>query len=187
MSQAVFKSIQQEQQHKRLHQKYKYNYTYQVDGIVNASTTLAVFLTITQDADFMLEKLTGSVLGPVDANGVPQTAGATDFPMPGTTTGFAGRGLSVQITDTGAARDITNGFLPLETILSPGYGVQMYLPYPIRYFARRNSRLRFDFRNQDTQARQSVTIALNGYKYQMPEAPMDLTPTKAVRERAEVA
>ena len=31
---AVFKSIQQEQQHKRLNQKYKYNYTYQVEAIV---------------------------------------------------------------------------------------------------------------------------------------------------------
>jgi len=186
---AVFKSIQQEQMHKRLNQKYKYNYTYQVEALVANAQTQPTFLTITQDADFMIEKITGSVFGPVNDQGVPQIAGATDFPMPGTTTGFAGRGLSMKITDTGAARDLTNGFIPVETMLTPGYGIELYLPYTIRYFARRNSRLRFDFRNQDTAASlfHSITIALNGFKYNMPEPEIELTPTKNIRDNAEVA
>lgn len=189
MKSAVFKSIQQEQMHKRLNQKYKYNYTYQVEAIVANGTTAPTFLTITQDADFMIEKITGSAFGPVDSAGVPQIAGATDFDMPGTTAGFAGRGLSMQITDTGAARDLTNGFIPVETMLTPGYGIQLYLPYTIRYFARRNSRLRFDFRNQDTAVGlfHSITIALNGFKYNMPEPEIELHPSQEMRENAEAA
>lgn len=181
----TFKSIQQEQISKRLHQRYKFNYSYQVEGIIAPASTQPVFLTITQGEDFMIEKITGSVFGPTTSLGVPSPAGATDFPMPGTTTGFAGRGLSVQIVDTGASRDLTNGFIPLETMLTPGYGVQLFQPYTLKYFARRNSRLRFDFRNQDTQANayQSVTIVLNGFKYQMPEPRMDLEPTSDLMER----
>lgn len=186
---AVYKSIQQEQMGKRLNQKYKYNYTYQVEAVVANGTTTPVFLTITQDADFMIEKITGSAFGPTDSNGTPQIADATDFDMPGTTAGFAGRGLSMQITDTGAARDLTNGFIPVECLLTPGYGIELYLPYTLRYFVRRNSRLRFDFRNQDTAAElfHQITVVLNGFKYNMAEPEIDLEPTKNLRQNAEVA
>lgn len=172
---SVFKTVRAEQIHHREVQKYKYNFTYTVNALVNPSSTLPVFLTIEQDADFLIERITGSVYGPTDANAIPAAAN-TDFPMPGIAAGagFAGRGITLQITDTGAGRTLTNGFVPAELLLTPGYGIQFHLPYPVKYFARRNSKIRFDFRNRDTQAnaRHNIDIALNGTKYQMPDEVM---------------
>ena len=184
----VFLATAQQQVYNRKVQKYKYNYTYQVAAIINASATTPQNLTITQDADFLIEKITGRAFGPVDTDGIP-TQSNTDFPLPGIATGqgFAGRGLTLRVTDQGSARDLTNGFVPVELLLTPGYGIQFYIPYPIKYFLRRNSTLQFDFRNQDTQARHSITIALNGYKYQMPEMPDTLDVNKQVGGHAQVA
>lgn len=185
----TFKSVAQEQLNNRQVQKFKYNYTYHITGNIAPGQTAPVILTIDQDADFMIHKITGSVYGPVNANGVVQTDGATNFPMPGTTTGFAGRGITVKITDTGTGRDLTNGFVPAELLLSPGYGRQFYTPYPIKYFAIRNSKIRFDFRNRDqaASARQQIDIALNGDKYQMPEIKSSLDITKNMAKNSEVA
>lgn len=184
----VFTSIAHSVYTHRTSQKYKYNYTYQVNGLINKATTKPVVLTITQDADFLFEKMTGSCLGPVDENGIPQQAN-TDFPMPGIAIGqgFAGRGLSAQITDTGNARDLTNGFIPLECLLTPGYGTQMYCPYPLKYFATRNSKIKFDFRNQDTQARHQVTIAINGYKFQTSESEVNLAVNEKFLNNSQIA
>jgi hypothetical protein len=171
MEDKVYKSIVQEAAFKRATQKFKYNYSYVVSGIVGANTTAPIILAIEQDADFFIEKITGSVYGPVNAvTGVP-TGGATDFDMPGTVAGFAARGLQVQITDTGAGRELTNGFIPLETLLTPGYGIELFQPYRINYMAKRNSKIRFDFRNRDSQANANhqVDITLNGYKYSVGE------------------
>lgn len=189
MKQGIFKSVAHEQLHNRQVQKFKFNFTYHVTANVAPSTTTPVILTIDQDADFLIEKITGSAYGPVDADGVVQAAGATDFRMPGTTTGFAGRGMTVKITDTGSGRDLTSGFVPVELLLSPGYGRQFYTPYPIKYFALRNSKLRFDFRNRDSQAsaRQQIDIALNGFKYQMPEIRSTLDINEGVSEASPVA
>lgn len=173
MPNPTFKAVAQEQVHNREVQRYKFQYVYSVSAIIEAGATTPFVLTIEQDADFLIERITGSMLGPVDiTTGLYDDAGLTDFPQPGTTGGaptFAGRGLTSQITDQGAGRDLTNGFVPLENLLSPGYGVNLFLPYPFKYFARRNSNIRFDFRNRDTQARQSVDISILGYKFQMPE------------------
>lgn len=184
---AVYTSVAQQQVHNRIVQKYKYNFTYHIDAIVAASTTAPQNLTITQDADFQWEKITGRAFGPVDDNGIPQQSN-TDFPMPGIAIGqgFAGRGLQMQITDQGAARPLTDGFIPVELLLTPGYGVQMFLPYPIKYFSRRNSVLQFDFRNQDTQAQQAIDIAINGYKFEMPEIRDTLQPNEQLARGAVV-
>jgi hypothetical protein len=168
----VYKTMVEEAAYRRLVQKYKYNYTYTLSGIIPANTTSPLILTIEQDADFFIEKITGSAYGPVAlVTGIPNGA-ATDFDMPGTTAGFAGRGLQVQITDTGAGRELTNGFVPVEDIFTPGYDKGFFQPYRVNYMARRNSKIRFDFRNRDTQtnANQQVDIALNGYKYSLSEA-----------------
>ena len=185
---AVYTSVAQQQVHNRIVQKYKYNYTYKVDGIVAASTTSPENLTITQDADFQFEKITGRAYGPCDDNGIP-TQTNTDFPMPGIAAGqgFAGRGLQMAITDQGAARPLTDGFIPVELMLTPGYGIQMFLPYPVKYFARRNSVIQFDFRNQDTQAQQAIDIAINGYKFEMPEIADTLKPNEQLARGAIVA
>jgi hypothetical protein len=184
----VFKQVAHEQVHNRNVQKYKFNYTYAITALVAASGTTPFTLAIEQDADFLIEKFTGAAYGPVDANGIP-TAANTDFPQPGIAAGagHAGRGLTMRVTDTGAGRDLTNGYVPVETLLTPGYGIQMYLPYPIKYFARRNSKIRFDFRNRDTQARHQVDMSINGYKYQMPEMPDTLQVNRAVAKKTPVA
>ena len=167
----VYETLVQEAAYRRSVQLYKYNYTYTVTGIIPANTTNPIILTIEQDADFFIEKITGTAYGPVAlVTGIPG-GGATDFDMPGTAAGFAARGLQVQITDTGAGRELTNGFVPLEVILTPGYDLGFFQPYRVNYMAKRNSKLRFDFRNRDTQtnANHQVDIALNGYKYAMGE------------------
>lgn len=171
MTDRVYKSIAQEAAYRRLVQKFKYNYSYVVTGIIPVNSTVPIILTIEQDADFFIEKITGSVYGPCAlVTGIPGS-GATDFDMPGTAAGFAGRGLQVQITDSGAGRTLTNGFIPVETILTPGYDLGFFQPYRINYMARRNSKLRFDFRNRDTaaDANQQVDLTLNGCKYPLDE------------------
>jgi len=171
MNDQVFNALAQEAAYKRETQKYKYNYTYTVSAIVNPQQTLPVILTIEQDADFYIIQITGSAFGPVNSDGIP-SGGSTDFNMPGTTVGFAGRGLSLALTDTGAGRDLTNGYVPVELILTPGYDIGFHLPYVFKYWARRNSKLKFDFRNRDNltnDAKHQIDIALNGYKYAMPE------------------
>ncbi len=188
MAGPAFKQVAHEQVHNRNVQKYKFNFTYHIFSIVNASAVTPFTLAIEQDADMLIEKISGTMVGPVDENGIP-TVSNTDFPQPGIApgAGFAGDGLTIAITDTGPGRDLTSGSVNAKEILSPGYGIQMYLPYPIKYFAIRNSKLRFTFTNRDTQARQSISIALNGYKYQMPEMPDSLQVNRNVGSNTPVA
>lgn len=185
---SVFVSLAHSMITQRITQKYKYNYSYQVNRLVDKATTVPEQLAIEQDADFLFEKITGVAFGPVNEAGIPQQAN-TDFPMPGIAIGqgFAGRGLSVQILDTGSGRELTSGSIPVETLLSPGYGNQLYVPYPIKYFANRNSKIKFIFTNQDTQARHSVTVVINGYKIQMPERESELEVDKKFSRASEVA
>jgi hypothetical protein len=167
----VYQSIVQEAAYRRDVQLYKYAYTYTLTAIVAPGGTVPVILSIEQDADFFLEKITGSCYGPCTAAGIVNPANATDFGMPGTAIGFAGRGMSIQITDTGAGRELTNGFVPVELIFTPGYMNGFFQPYRLQLLIRRNSKLRFDIRNRDTQvgANQQIDIALNGYKYTVSE------------------
>lgn len=184
----VFKNLAFEQVNNRNVQKYKFNYTYSVNALVEASGQEPQELIVEQDADFLFEKITGSCYGPCDENGIPQAA-ATDFPMPGIAAGagFAGRGLTLQIIDSGPNRPLTSGFQPVENLLAPGYGTQFYVPYPLKYFAVRNSNIRFEFKNRDTQARHKCDISVNGYKFQMPEMPDTLLLGKKMANNAEVA
>jgi len=171
-SSPTFQAVAQQQISNREFQRYKFQYVYSLSAIIEPSQTIPFFLQIEQDADFQFEKITGRVFGPVDETGLYDAAGLTDFPQPGTAGGaptFCGSGLTVDIVDQGAGRDLTRGFVPVENILTPGYDVGMYLPYPFKYFARRNSNIKFTFRNRDTQARQAVDISVCGFKYQMPE------------------
>lgn len=163
----MYENVSQEAAHFRQVQLGKYDYTYVLNISVANNTTLPAILTIEQDADFFIERVTGSCYGPTDVNGVRQLASATDFDMAGTTAGYADRGLMMKITDTGAGRELTNGFVPAELILSPGYSITLHQPYPFRYFALRNTKFRFDLRNRDTAANlfHTISIAVNGFKY----------------------
>jgi len=187
---AIFEKVANEQIHNAESQKYKYNYTYTVSAVIPPATTKPSILSIEQDADFLFEKMTGSVLGPCDSNGVP-TVSATDFPKPGIAAGagHAGRGVTVEITDTGSSRNLTSGAVPVETILTPGYGDTLHLPYPIKYFANRNSKIKFNFTNRDTKANANhlVDIAINGYKFMMPETSSSLHPANQIRQNAQTA
>jgi len=165
---SVFQSVEQEAKHWRETQEVKFNYTYAVSGIIDEAATEPLYLTIEDDADFLIERITGSCYGPTDADGIPQVA-LTDFPMPGIAVGagFAGRGLTMMITDVGAGRPLTNGFVPVELLLTPGYDISFHLPYPVKYYLKKRSSIQFDVRNRDTQtnARHQIDIALNGTKY----------------------
>lgn len=177
-------------QHKVEVQKTKYRHSILVPSTavpMNGSATALV--TIGDDADFYAEEMTGIAYGPTDVNGVPVFAGAvqlTDFPeLFGAAywNGAAGvtvqvpvnraiRGLSVQITDVGAARRLTDGYIPVDEFLTPGYGYQLYRPMRWQYLARRQAKLQFEFRNRDTGSTGGsayyhyVSIAIHGYKYE---------------------
>lgn len=157
----------QEAAHFRRIQLSKYTFWYTLNAVIPNNSTLPCFIDIDEDADFMIEKITGSCLGPTDLNGVRSLAGATDFDMAGTTAGYADRGLSARITDVGAGRNLTKGFLPLETLLSPGYGLSLFQAYLAKYFARKNSKIQWDIFNRDTAANlfHAVSIVLHGSKY----------------------
>src|SRR5258705_237665 len=123
-----YNPVVQELQHKIEVQKLKYRHTYQVPATaVPMSSSAIATVTIGDDADFFVEEMTGIVYGPTDANGVPVFAGTTqltDFPeLFGAAywNGSAGvtvqvplnravRGISMQITDVGASRRLTDGF-----------------------------------------------------------------------------
>src|SRR5436309_1862638 len=100
-------TVQQEAAHFREVQVNKYGFLYALNVPVANGTTLPAVLTIEEDADFLVEKFTGSAYGPTDVNGIRQTASATDFPLAGTTVGFADRGLTVRVTDSGSGRVLT--------------------------------------------------------------------------------
>ena len=190
MSRQVFAQVAAEQIHNADVQQFKYNFTYTVSALINPNTTFPFILAIENDADFMFEKITGSCFGPCDANSLP-VAQNTSFPMPGVGAGagFAGRGLTMEISDTGSGRELTRGAVPVELMLSPGYGVQFHLPFPVKYFAESNSKIKFNFTNRDqvAGARHQVDIAINGYKFQMPKTKGQVDPAARIRNNANVA
>lgn len=156
-------------------QQNKFNFFYALNIAVANNNTIPAFLTIEEDSDFLIKHITGSCYGPTDVNGVRQTNASTIFPLAGTAVpsgaglgAYADRGLSLRMTDTGSGRELTSGFIPVETFLSPGYGVELNCPFPMSYFTNRNSKIRFDIRNRDTTANlyHFISIVFHGFKYQ---------------------
>jgi len=167
-------AVNQEAAHFRAIQLSKFQFAYVLNISVANNTTIPAYLTIQQDADFKIERITGSCYGPTDENGVRSTNASTIFPLAGTAVpsgaglgAYADRGLLTRITDTGAGRELTSGFIPLETILTPGYGLSKSADFPFTYYTLRNSSFRFDIRNRDTTADlfHFCSIVLSGYKY----------------------
>lgn len=132
------------------------------------------------EADFRIQFLSGACQGPVNAAGL-RVNGATDFPAPGTTTGYAERGLELRIIHLShsgrelsqtrqmlnASATVIRDFLPVENLLTPGYG---YGPFfrmrPFEYFLPRGETLRIDVRNQDNAAggnNHRIDIAVLGH------------------------
>jgi hypothetical protein len=160
----TFSSIAQEVAHEREVSAMRWPYIYEVDGSIAGQATSPFVLTIEQGTDFKCEELTVSAFS---YNG----AVATSFPIAnsGAVAWWAGRGLSVKITDTRSGRELTSGYVPLELIGTPGYGMNFQRPYGFRYFFYRNSKLIFDVRNRDLATRtHSFAFALKGWKILTP-------------------
>ncbi len=165
-------TIRIEAQDIRDKQAYKYNFTFPQSVAVPNNGQRAFQIVVDADADFYAERLTGSALGPTDQNGVRlagQQAAAqnpnvpaqpTNFPYIGTTTGYADRGLTVKITDGGSRVTLTDGFVPLELIFTPGYDIgTFHIPFPFKYLIRRTAKLVMTFANRD----RAVPVAVAGY------------------------
>ena len=188
---APFRAIGQEQQDLRDKQIARYNYTYPSQVLVPNAGQRQSFVNVDADADFYCERITGSFRGAVNgtgaAAGIPALATAanqnyTSFPMAGTTAipaagtpAFPDRGLQVKITDGGSNLTLTDGYVPVECLFTPGYGVQFNIAFPYKYFIRRTAKLTFDFLNRDLAAPAEqvaagglfhlASVVLNGYKY----------------------
>lgn len=160
----VFDAVAKEVQHDRELTAMRYNYTYTLSDSIVGQTTLPFFITIEQGTDFSCKWMLGSAFSYDAVND-------TDFPIPNSlgATAWAGRGLSVQITDTRSGRNLTSGFVTWETLLTPGYGLNFQQPYPFRYHFYRNTKIRFDIRNRDNANRtHEFEIQLNGFKVVTP-------------------
>lgn len=167
-------SVQLEASHFREVQISKYQFVYTLNVSVANNVTLPAFLEIKQDADFRFERIMGAMLGPTNVNGIRQINASTDFPLAGTVVpsgaglgAYADRGLMFKITDTGAGRELTDGFVDAVTMLSPGYGLSLGVALPFSYYALRNSKIRFDIRNRDSVADlyHTLTLTAIGTKY----------------------
>lgn len=159
----VFSALAQELEHDREVQKMKYQYFYGVAGTLTSAigTTVAgIFtLTIEQGSDFKSDALLISAFSNDAVN-------ATSFPIPGAAT-FAGRGLQFRITDSGAGRELTNNFLPIELIGTPGYGLSLIKEFSFKYLFKRTSVIRFDVRLADVASTGRVhafSLAFRGMK-----------------------
>jgi hypothetical protein len=168
---ATFAALEQEVAHERKVQAMKWWYTYVLTDSIDGQASKPFTITIEQGTDFKCCYLTASMFS-------YSTSQATSFPIPnsnGTTAYWAGRGLTMRITDTRSGRDLTSGDTPMELFATPGYGLSFIKPFPFHYFFLRNSKVRFDIRNLDNANRSaanscahSFNIALHGYKYLTP-------------------
>jgi hypothetical protein len=164
----VFAALEDEIKHERNVQAMKWWYTYTLNDTIVGQTSKPFTITIEQGTDFKCICAVASAFG-YDAGN------ASSFPVFGNTS-WAARGLTVRITDTRSGRELTSGDMPFELWATPGYGVAFVKPFPFRYTFLRNSKIRFDIRNNDNAAFAAATgghrfsIALHGYKYLTPGA-----------------
>jgi len=167
-------SVAQDAAYFRRVQQNEYGFFYALNVPVANNNTLPAFLQIEEDADFLIERITGSAYGPCTEPGARILDASTIFPLAGTAVpsgatlaAYADRGLALKMTDTGSGRELTNGFVPVETFLSPGYGVSMHVPFPFKNYILRSSKIRFDIRNRDTTLEQFhfLSIVFHGRKF----------------------
>jgi hypothetical protein len=162
----TFQALAAQAWQERESQAMQHSFIYAVSGAVLGLQTLPFNLLIESGSDFQCLMMTASAFSYDAVN-------ATIFPVPnslGIVTS-AGDGLSVQITDTASGRQLTNGFVSIRNIGTPGYGVNMVKPLPFRYHFKANSILRFDVRSRETNAArsQSFEFALIGLKTFLPQ------------------
>ena len=142
--------------HREEEQKATYDFFYRQTVVVPNGGSETAVLQISNDADFDCQMIAGSLLGPVDANGVPIATAIgprTDFPYPGLAAGadpIARSGVMLKITDQGRDLPLTNDFVFAETILTPGYSPVRYDLQKFVYLFQKNSVIRLECRNRDT-------------------------------------
>lgn len=160
----TFSALDAEVQHERKCQAMKWWYTYVLTDSILGQATAPYIMTIEQGTDFRCCYMTASAFS-YDA----QNASSYPWPNSAASTAWAARGLTMQITDTRAGRSLTSGQVPFELFATPGYGVSFIKPFPLHYWFQRNSKIRFDVRNNDASTRTHYfNIALHGYKYLTP-------------------
>jgi hypothetical protein len=165
----AFGAILHQLEDDRQKQAMQHNFTYYVQGSVPSQQTVPFQTVIEQGSDFKCLVMMGSAYSYDPVNG-------SDFPTPNTVGNLdnACRGLSVRITDTRQGRELTSGFVPFETLFTPGYGQTFVKPLDYKYLFLRNTQIRFEVKNADgitnpNRAAHQFAIALNGYKVTSPE------------------
>jgi len=169
----VFAALADEVMHERNVQAMKWAYTYPLNDSILGQTSKPFTITIEQGTDFICKYMVASAFG-YDANN------PSSYPAVGNTS-WAARGLTVRITDTRSGVELTSGDTPFELFATPGYGTSFVKPFPFRYTFLRNSKIRFDIRNNDNAAFNATyiagqstgeghrfSIALHGFKYLTP-------------------
>jgi hypothetical protein len=166
----VFAALADEVNHERKVQAMRWWYTYVLSDTIDGQTSKPFTMTIEQGTDFKCCYMTASVFS-YDAS----HASSFSIPNGGGYSYWAGRGVTIRVTDTRAGRDLTSGDVPIELFATPGYGLSFIKPFPFHYFFLRNSKIRFDIRNLDNANRSAANssahafnIALHGYKYLTP-------------------
>lgn len=171
----VFSALEDEVKHERRVQAMKWWYTYTLNDSILGQTSKPFTITIEQGTDFKCIGLTASVFsydGTAEEDGSASKPSSFPIPNGGGNRFWGGRGLTMRITDTRSGRELTSGDCPFELFATPGYGLSFVSPFPFKYFFMRNSKVRFDIRNNDASNRAATqfSIALHGYKYLTPGA-----------------
>lgn len=142
--------------------------TYVLTDSIDGQVSQSYILTIEQEMDFMCRHITASAFS-YDASH------PSSFPIQTAAynADWAGRGLSLRMSDTRSGRDFTSGEVPFEIFATPGYGCSLVKPFPFHYLFMRNTTIRFDIRCNDNVARKAANgltsghlfnIALHGHK-----------------------
>jgi hypothetical protein len=161
MNNPTFAALKNEMEHARATQAIKWQHVYTISDTVDGGETKPFTINIEQGTAFKCEWLTASAYSYDGSD-------ATSYPIPNAlgSTAWAGRGLSVAITDSNSGRELTSGYVPFELIATPGYGITFNNPYPFKYWFYPNSLIRFDVRNSDNSNRtHTFGLALLGFKY----------------------
>lgn len=171
----VFSAVADEVMHERNVQAMKWAYAYTLNDTILGQTSKPFTITIEQGTDFVCKYMVASAFG-YDKNN------PSSYPTFGNTS-WASRGLTMRITDTRSGRELTSGDVPFELFATPGYGTAFVKPFPFRYTFLRNTKIRFDIRNNDNETFNAsyiegessgeghrFSIALHGFKYLTPGA-----------------
>lgn len=127
----------------------------QIQVPANGVTT-SLSIVIGNDADFELKKLLASYTIP------------TNVLSP-----YANRpSIQIRITDKASGKLLTDGFVDLNLIATPGYfGNTLFFPYKFSHFFRRSQTVLIELQNLDTNngaytaPAQSVSLCLDGLKW----------------------